>query len=97
MKKLLTAVFITFSVTALHAEDGVDTYNTFCMACHGTGIGPMAGDKTAWQPRMDAKGGVEGLFESAKVGLNAMPPKGTCMSCTDEQLKAAIVYMTTFN
>ena len=26
-------------------------------------------------------------------GIKAMPPKGTCMDCTDEELKAAIVYM----
>jgi cytochrome c5 len=26
-------------------------------------------------------------------GLNAMPPKGTCMSCSEDELKAAMNYL----
>jgi cytochrome c5 len=98
MNKLMMA--LTFSLASVaftaQADDGQATYNQYCMACHGTGVGPMAGSKDLWQPRLDAKGGVDGLLESAKTGLNAMPPMGTCMDCTDEQLRAAIVFMTTF-
>ena len=97
MKKLISALCLAgFAVAgSVQADDGVATYNTYCMACHGTGIGPMAGKMDLWQPRLDAKGGVDGLLESAKTGINAMPPMGTCMGCTDDQLRAAIVYMTT--
>ena len=98
MKKLLTVVTLGLASVGLtaQADEGQDIYNQYCMACHGTGVGPMAHDKNLWQPRLDAKGGVDGLLASAKQGLNAMPPMGTCMSCTDDQLRAAIDFMTTF-
>lgn len=75
------------------AADGQKTYQTFCQACHATGVAgaPKTGDKEAWAPRI-AKGD-DALFESVKNGLNAMPPKGTCGDCSDEELKAAIEYI----
>jgi cytochrome c5 len=33
------------------------------------------------------------LQANAINGLNAMPPKGLCMACSDEELRAAIEYM----
>ena len=47
----------------------------------------------AWEPRI-AKG-KDVLVQSAVNGLpgTAMPPKGTCAACTDEDLKAALEYM----
>lgn len=75
------------------AADGQKTYQTFCQACHATGVAgaPKTGDKEAWAPRI-AKGD-DALFESVKNGLNAMPPKGTCMTCSDEDLRAAMMYL----
>lgn len=95
MKKVLVALGFCLSATAF-AGDGEAVYSQYCVACHGTGIGPMAHNQPAWQPRLDAKGGVDGLLESAKQGLNAMPPRGGCMDCTDEQLRDTIAFMTTF-
>ncbi len=40
--------------------------------------------------------GFDALFENAKQGLNAMPPMGVCMDCTDAELKAAIQEMLRF-
>ena len=73
--------------------DGQKIYQGACQACHVAGIAgaPKMGDKDAWAPRI-AKGN-NALLLSVKNGLNAMPPKGACMSCTDEELQAAIVYM----
>lgn len=98
MKKLLTALSLCLAATAVtaQADDGEATYNKICVGCHGTGIGPMVHSKDAWQPRLDARGGVDGLLESAKKGRNAMPPRGGCTDCTDAQLRAAIQFMTTF-
>ena len=72
---------------------GKDVYNGSCMACHGTGVAgaPKVGDKAAWSAR--ASKGVDGLLKSAISGLNAMPPKGTCGACSDDELKGAIKYM----
>jgi cytochrome c5 len=73
--------------------DGQRIYQASCQACHAAGIAgaPKQGDKAAWAPRI-AKGNAA-LLASVKNGLNAMPPKGACMSCTDAELQAAIAYL----
>jgi len=79
--------------TETAAVDGQKIYDTTCHACHAAGVAgaPKLGDKAAWAPRI-AKG-TDALLSSVKNGLNAMPPKGTCMACSDEQLRAAMLYM----
>jgi len=74
-------------------RSGKDVYSATCMACHGTGVAgaPKVGDKAAWSPR--AAKGVDGLLHSAINGLRAMPPRGTCAACSDDELKAAIEFM----
>ncbi len=75
--------------------DGMAVYNRACMACHMTGAAnaPKYGDKAAWDPRV-AKG-MDALLQSAINGVpgTAMPPRGTCADCSDDDLKAAIEYM----
>ena len=39
--------------------------------------------------------GVDAMVASVKAGKGAMPPKGMCMDCTDEQFAALITYMAT--
>jgi len=74
-------------------RSGQDVYNASCMACHSTGVAgaPKVGDKAAWSAR--AAKGIDGLLATANSGLNAMPPKGTCGACSDDELKGAIEYM----
>jgi len=74
-------------------RSGDQVYNASCLACHSTGVAgaPKVGDQAAWAPRT-AKG-LDGLLATVVSGLNAMPPKGTCADCSDQELKAAIVYM----
>ena len=68
-------------------------YNTSCTACHGAGVmgAPKMGDAAAWSPRV-AKG-METLVSNAINGFNAMPAKGGCMACSDDEIKAAVEYM----
>lgn len=75
------------------SADGQKVYQTYCHVCHKTGVAnaPKLGDKNAWAPRI-AKG-TDVMFSSVIKGLNAMPPKGTCMTCSDEELRAAMEYM----
>lgn len=75
------------------AKTGQSIYETTCAICHSTGVAgaPKFGDASAWQPHI-AKG-MNILFEHVKNGFNAMPPKGTCVDCTDEELKDAMNYM----
>ncbi|MEN8106794.1 MAG: c-type cytochrome [Pseudomonadota bacterium] len=79
--------------TPTAAADGQKIYQASCQACHVAGVAgaPKLGDKDAWAPRI-AKGN-DGLLSSVKNGLNAMPPMGACMTCSDEELRAAIEYM----
>ena len=78
---------------AAEPRAGDAVYNSACAACHTSGVAgaPKLGDQAAWNERM-AKG-IDGLLASAINGLNAMPPKGTCATCSDEELKAAIEYI----
>ena len=73
--------------------DGEKIYQTTCHLCHATGVAgaPKLGDKEAWAPRI-AKG-MDALLSSVTNGLNAMPPKGTCMTCSEDDLRAAVQFM----
>ena len=75
------------------AKTGEEIFNAYCTACHLMGVAgaPKKGDKAAWAPRVGK--GINSLIQSAIKGLNAMPPKGTCVECTDTDLKNAIEYM----
>ena len=72
---------------------GQQVYDQFCFACHASGVGgaPKMGDAAAWAPRRDK--GMDALMDSTLNGLNAMPAKGTCMNCSDDELAEAVNYM----
>jgi cytochrome c5 len=74
-------------------KTGEEVYNTSCMACHSTGVSgaPKSGDKAAWKPRIAQ--GADTLHTHAITGIRAMPPKGTCAACSDDEVKAAVDYM----
>jgi cytochrome c5 len=75
-------------------RSGEDVFNGTCTSCHTAGIAgaPKKGDVAAWDKRL-AKGFAETLAV-AKKGLNAMPANGLCMDCSDDELSAAIKYMS---
>lgn len=74
-------------------REPADIYNTYCTACHASGVAgaPKLGDVAAWEPRIAQ--GVETVYGHALNGLNAMPPKGTCADCSDDEIKAVVDYM----
>ncbi len=74
-------------------RSGETVYNSNCMACHATGAAgaPKLGDAAAWAPRIAA--GMATLMKNAINGLNAMPPKGLCMTCSDAEITAAVEYI----
>lgn len=78
------------------ARSGQEVVTKYCNTCHSIGLlnAPKVGDTAAWAPRAEAKGGLDGLLKSAISGINAMPPKGTCADCSDDELKAAIKQMS---
>ena len=72
---------------------GEQIYKQSCQGCHATGAAgaPKLGNKEAWAPRIAT--GVDAMLAVAIKGKGAMPPKGACASCSDDDLKAAIEYM----
>jgi cytochrome c5 len=94
--KNLTNVMVASLLLAVSGSvlaDGQKTYQASCQACHATGAAnaPKLGDKEAWAPRIAT--GVDAMLAVAIKGKGAMPPKGACAACTDDDLKAAIEYM----
>ena len=103
---VLAASFVTANsadnsqqqVQLAQLTDGFDveaTYMMSCFACHSTGAAgaPKVGDgnSDAWGPRMEK--GMDAVVANAINGLNSMPAKGLCFTCTDEDLAALVVYM----
>lgn len=78
------------------AKSADDVIAAHCGACHTAGVlgAPKIGDGAAWKARASKEGGLDGLLAKAISGINAMPPKGTCADCSDDELKAAIQKMS---
>lgn len=74
-------------------RSGSEVYDAVCMACHTTGAAgaPVIGDADAWAPRIDQ--GMETLISHAINGYNAMPAKGGCANCPDEEIEAALEHI----
>ncbi|MFN4290067.1 MAG: c-type cytochrome [Permianibacter sp.] len=74
-------------------RSGEQVYNGACAGCHAAGVAgaPKFGDKAAWAPRI--KAGDDALWNSLMNGKNAMPPKGMCMDCSEDELKAVLAYV----
>ena len=78
---------------ALGPDAGKKRYNASCSVCHAAGVAgaPKFGDKDAWAPRIAQ--GMETLIKNAIHGIRAMPPRGTCMNCSDEEIEVTVKYM----
>ncbi|BCA95934.1 cytochrome c [Legionella antarctica] len=75
-------------------NEGEQIYSHFCSNCHAPKplipLGaPRIGYTGDWKLRV--KQGIDILFRHTDEGLNAMPARGGCFECTDEQLIRAIV------
>lgn len=81
------------ATAAAESASGEQIYQRNCMACHTTGAAgaPKIGDAAAWASRLAQ--GMETVMANVKNGKNAMPPKGLCMTCTDDELKAVVDYI----
>lgn len=74
------------------ARSGEDVYKASCSSCHAIGVaGAPKYGTSEWADR-GAKG-IDALLKTAISGINAMPPRGTCATCSDDELKVAIEYM----
>ncbi|KEQ13047.1 cytochrome C [Endozoicomonas montiporae] len=76
-------------------RSGETVFNKFCTACHTSGLlgAPKKGDTAEWTKRASAIGGYSKLLQQAYAGIGSMPPKGTCMNCSEEEFGNAMLYM----
>lgn len=72
---------------------GKALYQNYCAGCHANGGGgaPVYGDPTSWAHVMTQD--VNTIYNNAIKGIGGMPAKGTCLSCSDEDIKHAVDYM----
>lgn len=72
---------------------GKNVYDNYCSGCHASGGGgaPRYGDVEAWTPIL--KKGTLVIDKNAINGINGMPAKGTCATCSDDDIKKAVSYM----
>lgn len=77
------------------AAGGEQIFNQFCFSCHMAGISgaPKPGDTADWAPRL-AKGETLLLDVTRNGIVPVMPPMGMCLQCSDEELLAAIRFMS---
>ena len=73
---------------------GKGVYDKYCYVCHDEGLdeAPLVASED-WEPRVAQ--GYDVLLQHTKEGFNKLPPMGTCVDCTDEELEAAIRYLIT--
>ncbi len=87
----VTSVNINAKVRA--GRSGATVFTLMCAECHITGISgaPKMSDKAAWTARL--KQSPDTLVEHALHGYKMMPARGSCSSCSDTEIKAAVEYM----
>jgi cytochrome c5/cytochrome c553 len=73
---------------------GVGTYEGYCAACHAMGSAgaPKFGNKDDWTAVLK-KYPIATVYLNAIKGINGMPAKGTCTSCSDDEIKLTVNYM----
>jgi len=93
MKKLIALCCVAWILPAWAAEPNMEKYNKSCIVCHASGAAgaPKTGDVAAWAPRMEK--GMDALVAAVNNGMNAMPPKGMCFDCSNEEYAAMIIFM----
>lgn len=76
------------------ARSGPEIVQNTCILCHGPGLSgaPRIGSVKDWRPR--SRFGLDALVRSATEGKGAMPARGGMPDLTDEELRAAIAYMS---
>lgn len=93
--KLLICGWVVASVfvgatSGARAADGKAVFNQNCGTCHNA-ISPKLGDKAAWAPRI--KLGTDVLVANVIKGKGMMPPRAGKPALSDEDIKAAVIYI----
>lgn len=70
------------------------TYDQYCAMCHNTGMAgaPRRDAADHWDARL-ADVGIDTVVQNAITGINAMPPRGMCSTCSDEEITELVSYL----
>lgn len=73
---------------------GKQVYVNACIICHQKGKmgAPLIGNGPGWTARLQ-QNGLTGLYQHAVQGFNSMPIKGACVTCSDNDVIAAVNYI----
>jgi cytochrome c5 len=79
------------------APSGQAVFEASCANCHDSFMGglftgaPAIGDADDWVALTPK--GVDGLTGTTIAGIGKMDARGGCVTCTDEEIRAAVAYM----
>ncbi len=75
------------------AQSGEAIYTNKCRACHDYGVAgaPRYGNSEVWAGRLTK--GLDVLYKNSINGIRAMPARGGCYACSDDDIKAAVDYI----
>ena len=81
------------ALAAISPAVTMEQWGRSCAFCHASGNAgaPRLNDVDAWRDRVAA--GEAQLLQHTLEGLNAMPPLGYCMDCTEADFRALIRFM----
>lgn len=73
---------------------GKQVYINACIICHQDNRmgAPVIGNSANWYMRLK-ESGLTGLYRHAIYGLNQMPLKGACVTCSDNDIISAVNYI----
>lgn len=103
VQPMVPPVLETFHSPALFVKQlehdpaaGEKIFKEFCAVCHANPPAihiqaPRIGDKKAWALRRQR--GMQALMQVTLMGVGAMPARGGCFECSDDQLRASIQYI----
>lgn len=94
----LSALNISHSAqtpTTSSVPTGEETYQHYCAGCHETGTAnaPRRSDTAFWKKRLQETGSRSVLTNVVISGKGAMPAKGGCANCTEEELNNSVAYL----
>lgn len=82
----VTGAIASFNVSA--------SYDQYCAMCHNTGMAgaPMRTATDHWVARL-ADVSFNTIVTNAITGINAMPARGLCMTCSDDEIADLVTYL----
>jgi len=96
---LPTPIYTFQKPTQEMLESGKTTFHTYCYICHENSVGEvtMLTDKTHWTENRinDIETLVQHVHDGYTGNFGTMPPKGTCMECSEDNLRNATIYIMT--